>query len=87
MADTIEVYPGRGGGWRWRHEGSTTPSQEFDTRTEAIEDALVERTDQSVVLLKRDGTVHGELYHASGAGQQSRADLLAAASRDEAGDL
>ena len=60
----------------------------FDTRAEAFEDALIERTTEAIVLLRADGSVHSELYHAaSNGGEPQRVDLLAAATRDTAKDL
>ena len=88
MATRIEVYPSKQGTWRWqRRDGDHTSdrSQAFDTRNEAFEDALVGRESEPIVLVRKDGTVHGELYHGSGNGRPpQRVDILAATSRDQA---
>lgn len=84
MSNVIEVYP-QDGSWYWRK--ADTESEPFETRGQAFEDALVERDEEAIVLLREDGSVHGELYHAgspSGAGQ--RVDILAGQTRDNPGD-
>ena len=89
---TIKVYPEelQSGEYRWHwrsdegdDEGSA--SKRFQTRGEAFEDALTERTDEAIVLLKADGSVHGELYHAGSPGPFGQhVDVLAASERGEA---
>lgn len=80
----IEVYPNKQGEWRWRHEGSK-PSKAFDTRGEAFEQALIARSDEQIVLLRQDGSVHGELYQAKGSERPAqRVDILAASENSEA---
>jgi hypothetical protein len=61
----IEVYE-KSGEWRWRKREGDKPgdrSDAFDSRRDAFEDALLERIDEPIVLLRGDGSVHGELYH------------------------
>lgn len=82
----IEVFPQKNGEWRWKSEGKR--SSAFATRHEAFEDALLERTTEQIVLLRKDGSVYGELYHGAGNGNPpQRVDLLAATTRDGAKGL
>jgi hypothetical protein len=47
--------------WLRLEEPDGEPLGEFDTRREAKEAALEERTDEAVVLLRADGSVHSEM--------------------------
>jgi hypothetical protein len=93
VAETIYVLPlseePERRKWRWRVGEDGKESRQFSSRSEAFEDALLERTDENIVLLKADGSVHGELYHSQPGdpGEPQRADILAATSRDGASDL
>lgn len=62
-ADRIEVLPGGDDEWLVRH-GDKEPKS-FKSRTKAIESALKSRKTESVVLLRANGSVHGELHHAT----------------------
>lgn len=92
MADTvIELLPAKDGSWHWRkraNDRTTKKSDSFDTRDEAFEDALIERETEAIVLLRLDGSVYGEMYHAaSSGGTPQRVDLLAASTRESAVNL
>jgi len=63
MAEPIQVRPD---GDQWVVVGSDGEAGDpVDTRTEAIDQALADRTTEAVVLLRGDGSVCGELHHAT----------------------
>ena len=64
---TIEVFPNKSGGWHWRRDNHKSKS--FETRREAIDAARDEKEPgDNVVLLRPDGSVYGELFHAERGG-------------------
>lgn len=87
MPPVIEIFSSDAG-WSWRKVEDTSvvgESAPFSDRSAAFEDALVEREGEAIVLLRADGSVYGELYHAaSSGGKPQHVDLLAATSRSSA---
>ncbi len=92
MEKRIEVYPDKATPpqWRWRKKSANgrttaTSGESFSDRTAAFEGALLEREDEAIVLLRKDGSVYGELYHAAReGGPPQRVDILAATTNDNA---
>lgn len=67
MAEPICVQRDGRGKWRVTRGAGGDKVTVEDTRGDAIQAALDARETEAVVLLRDDGTVHGELHHATGA--------------------
>ena len=76
----IELFPNKKGEWHFRLKGGKGKDQgPYQSRREAFRDALVARVDEAIVLLRLDGSVYGELYHARGnSNPPQEVDILAA---------
>jgi hypothetical protein len=55
--------------WQLLEDPDGEPLGEFDTRGEAKQAALDNRTDEAVVLLRADGSVHSEMRAATASAQ------------------
>jgi hypothetical protein len=82
---TIEVIPYKSGGWHYRRAGEAK-SETFDDRRSAIDAARAEkRPEDNVVLLRADGSVHGELFHAESDRSRQNVNLEPAGENGEVG--
>jgi hypothetical protein len=80
---TVEVVPNKSGKWYWQSDSDK--SKMFDSRGEAIQDAYQNRDpSEAVVLLRADGKIHGELYHAQTGGSARRVDVEPAGEKGNA---
>ncbi len=86
-----EVYPDKAGEWRWRKRSrnnrTTADSGEgYVKRAEAIAAARNDRDTESVILLREDGSLVGELNHAeTPGGEAQRVTVDPASENGEAG--
>lgn len=59
--------------WQLLDEPDGTPLDEFDTRSEAQQAAIDNRTDEAVLLLRADGSTHSEMVAAVASGEPGQA--------------